>query len=549
MSEAQKGPNEMTQDETAQSPAAQVEAPSTSDTAPAACGGTTNSEPAQPASEEPAPENESFAELFAAQEAEQTPGAHLSPGQRVTVSVVAVTADTVFVSTGSKVDGIVDLAELDPANPPAIGDQLDLYVVTVSAQEVKLSKMMSGQGGLAMLEEAREARLPVEGKVKAEVKGGFAVEIMKRRAFCPMGQMDLRPVTDAESFIGKSFPFVITKLEKGGRNIVVSRRILLEGEQAENRAAFLATVKEGDVVEGTVVRVAPFGAFVELSPGVEGLVHLSELSWSRVGQAEDAVTTGQVVKAKILGISETDKGPRISLSTRQATDDPWATVSATLHEGEIVSGKVIRLAPFGVFVEVLPGVEGLIHISELSYEKRVNKPEEIVKEGEMVSIKIKGIDLDKKRLSLSLRDVGGNPWDTVNEDFAIDQEVTGTVEKRAQFGLFVNIAPGITGLVPASSISNARDKGGLDKAQEGASVTVVIREIDSAAHRITLGIPGASEDDAPVSRGPRPARGGRGDRPARSEDRDWQKHAPKAEPGSFGGTLGLALQAAQAKKK
>ena len=577
MSEAQKAPNETALEGPVENDA--IPGATASGAGPVASAGETTevAEPAPesipdtvapasspaPAVELPAPsdeasqsETENFAELFAAQEAEHVPGAHLVPGQRVTVTVVAVTADTVFVSAGSKVDGIVDLAELDEKNPPAVGDQLDLYVVTVSPQEVRLSKMMSGAGGLTALEEARDARLPVEGKVKAEVKGGFAVEIMKRRAFCPMGQMDLRPVTDAESFIGKSFPFIITKLEKNGRNIVVSRRVLLEEEQTENRTAFLATVKEGDIVEGVVSRLAPFGAFIELSPGVEGLAHLSELSWARISQAEDAFAVGQSVTVKILGIAESDKGPRISLSVRQAADDPWLDVAEKLHEGDIVSGKVIRLAPFGVFVEVLPGIEGLIHISELSYEKRVNKPEEIVSEGEMVSVKIKGIDLEKKRLSLSLRDVGGNPWDTVEDHFAIDQELNGTVEKRAVFGLFVNIAPGITGLVPASSIAAARDKKGLDKAPPDSAVSVVIREIDSAARRITLGVPGASEDEiAPPrserSRGDRPDRAGRPGRSGRNigEDRDWQKHAPKAEAGSFGGTLGMALLVAQEKKK
>lgn len=491
------------------------------------------------------PDDENFAAMF---EAQSTPGAHLSPGQRVTVTVVAVTSDTVFVSTGSKVDGIVERSELEEngGETPQVGDTLDLYVVTVSAQEVRLSKMMRGAGGLAALEEAKDARLPVEGKVQAIVKGGFAVEVMKRRAFCPLGQMDLRPVEDPESFIGKTLPFIITKLEKGGRNIVLSRRVILEEEQAENREAFLSGVAVGDVIEGTVVRLAPFGVFVELATGVEGLIHLSELAWGRVAQADEVASVGDKIRVKILDIATTEKGPRISLSSRQVMDDPWKTVEGRIHEGEIVTGKVVRNAAFGSFVEVLPGIDGLIHISELSYERRVNKPDEILAVGETVSVKIKEIDLEKKRLSLSLRDVGGDPWEGVAEDFPIGGEITGTVEKRAPFGVFITLRPGVTGLLPASAISSARDKGGMDKAKEGDSVQVFVREVDMVNRKVTLGLADSGEP-----REGREAREGRGGdrRRNRNEDRDWKQHAKPAQAGEFGNALGLAMQAALGKKK
>lgn len=493
--------------------------------------------PASPGT--PTPESEeSFAEMF---EAQSAPGAHLSPGQRVTATVVAVTSDTVFVSTGSKVDGIVEREELEEggAPTPQVGDQLDLYVVTVSSQEVRLSKMMRGAGGLSALEDAKDAGLPVEGKVQAIVKGGFAVEIMKRRAFCPLGQMDLRPVEDPEAFIGKTLPFIITKLEKNGRNIVLSRRVLLEAEQAENRDAFLATVSIGDILEGKVARLAPFGVFVELAPGVEGLIHLSELAWGRVAQADEVVSVGDAVRVKILDIATTDKGPRISLSIRQATDDPWKDIGDRLQEGQVVTGKVVRNAAFGSFVEVLPGVDGLIHISELSYEKRVNKPDEIVTVGETVTVKIKGIDLEKKRLSLSLRDMGGDPWEGVAEDFPIGEEVTGTVEKRAPFGIFITLRPGVTGLLPASAISSSRSKGVIEKAKVGDAVQVVVREVDMAGRKVTLGL----TDSSPERGGPRGASRDR-------EDRDWKSHAPKpAQQGGFGASLGGAMQAALSKKK
>ncbi len=377
--------------------------------------------------------------------------------------------------------------------------------------------------------------MPVEGKVRAIVKGGFAVEVMKRRAFCPLGQMDLRPVENPESFVGKTLPFIITKLEKGGRNIVLSRRVILEEEQAENRDAFLSSVSVGDVLEGTVVRLAPFGVFVELATGVEGLVHLSELAWGRVAQADEMVSVGDKIRVKVLELTTPEKGPRITLSARQVTDDPWKTMEGRLDEGQIVTGKVVRNAAFGSFVEVLPGIDGLIHISELSYKRRINKPDDVLTVGETISVKIKGIDIEKKRLALSLRDVGGDPWEGVADDFPFGEEITGTVKNRAPFGVFITLRPGVTGLLPASAISASRGRSAIDKAKVGDAVRVFVREVDPAGRKVTLSL--ADSDGSGRERGSR-------------DDRDWKKHAPKpTQPGEFGNTLGLAMQAALRKKK
>lgn len=477
-------------------------------------------------------EEMSFAEMLAEHEREEAPQSRLSPGQRVSVKVVAITGDTIFVSTGSKVDGIVDREELevDGELPVQVGDMLDLYVVTVTPQEVKLSKILRGAGSLSALEEAKDAGLPVEGKVTGQVKGGYAVDIMKRRAFCPSSQIDLRQPEDPEAPVGKTYPFLITRLEKGGRNIVVSRRTLLEREQAENRDALLAEVNEGDVREGVVTRLAPFGAFIELAPGVEGLAHVSELSWARVGQADEAVSVGDVVRFKILGIARDDKGTRISLSLKQVTDDPWKDAPNRLNVGDVVTGKVVRNAPFGAFVEVLPGVEGLVHLSELSFEKRVNKADEIVVPGDVVSVKIKELDAEKRRISLSLRDAGGNPWDSVADLLPLDADVTGTLEKRAPFGLFVTLSPGITGLMPSGVIQASPSRKELERLSPGDAVNVRVRSVDVENRRISLAPAGEEGADGTV-------------------EKDWKRHAPKPAPAPAVGALGLALQAAMKKKR
>lgn len=475
----------------------------------------------------------SFAEMLAEHEKEEAPQTRLSPGQRVSVRIVAITADTIFVSTGSKVDGIVDREEMeaDGELPYQIGDILDLYVVTVSPQEVKLSRILRGAGSLSALEEAKDAGLPVEGKVTAQVKGGYSVEIMKRRAFCPVSQIDLRPLDDPESAVGKMYPFLITRLEKGGRNIVVSRRSLLEREQAENRDALLAEINEGEVREAVISRLAPFGAFVELAPGVEGLIHLSELSWARVAQADEAVSAGDRVRVKVLGIKKDDKATRISLSIKQVMDDPWKDVAGRLSAGDVVSGKVVRIAPFGAFVEVLPGVEGLVHLSELSYTKRVMKAEEVVVPGDVVSVKIKELDADKRRISLSLRDAEGNPWDSVDELLTVGGELTGTVEKRAPFGLFITLSPGITGLMPTSVMQASPSRKTLEKLAAGDAVSVRVQSVDKQGRRISLSP--AGEDSAADD----------------NVEKDWKRHAPKPAPAPSLGALGMALQKAMKTRK
>ena len=511
-------------------------------------------------------ESASFADMLAAHEEEQA-ATRLEVGQKVKATVVAITNDAVFVSTGSKVDGLVEKSELeqDGVAAVAVGDVLDLYVVHVSPHEVRLSKVVRGAGSLSILEEAKEASLPVEGKVTAVVKGGFSVDVMRRRAFCPLSQFDIRPVDDPESFLGKTYNFVITRLEQNGRNIILSRRVLLEAEQAESRDAFLAGVAVGDVLEGEVKRLTPFGAFVEVAPGLEGMVHVSELSWSRAAQPDEVLTVGDKVRVKFLG-SETDKkgGLRISLSIRQITEDPWASVAERVHAGDTFGGKVLRLSPFGAFIEILPGIEGLAHLSELSWEKRVNKAEEVLTVGETVSVKVKEVDPEKRRVSLSVRDAVGNPWDEVAASFPIDSEHTGRLEKRAQFGLFVNLAPGVTGLMPNSFFSNTKGKNKFLKLNPGDEILVRISEMDLGARKLTLApagedaeeVPGASvmrsEREAGEGRPSRDGRDGkpRGPRRDKREDDEWKKHTQSGSASSGGfGSLGAALAEAMNNKK
>ncbi len=474
---------------------------------------------------------ESFAELF--EQYSEGGTDNVNVGDKIAGTVISVGDTLVFVDTGSKLDGVVEREELldDEGNcTVAEGDTVELYVVGKDSSGIKLSRALTGIGGLKMLEEAKERNLPVEGKVAGTCKGGFNVMVLQRRAFCPISQIDNKFVEDGEQYVGETFQFLITKLEQNGRNIVVSRRSLLEIEAAEAAEAFLSETKVGDDVEGVITRLAPYGAFVEIKPGLDGLVHVSELGYARVQHPEEAVSPGQHVKARILKMAE-DKGGRlkISLSMKQLAQDPWDEIASTFAEGDKVTGKVVRLADFGAFVEIAPGVDGLVHVSEMSYTKRVNKPSDFLSEGQQVPVKIKSIDLDKRRISLSIKDAEGDPWLDAADKYKPGQTVTGTMEKMEQFGMFVQLEPGITGLLPKSAIARSEKPAEFDKFKPGDEVSLKIGQVRAVERKISL-VPADARDAE-----------------------DWKEFAPKkassAPSGGGMGLLGQKLQEALKNKK
>jgi len=442
-----------------------------------------------------APE-ESFAQMLEA----FSPGARseVRIGDRVKGCVISIGKDTVFVDAGMKIDAVVERSELLDAEQNltcAEGDELELYVTAVGENEIRLSRALSGIGGAQILREACQKSTPVEGKVKETCKGGFQVEVMQRRAFCPLSQIDVMPAEDPSAHVGATYQFLVTRFEDKGRNIVVSRRALLSRELEAARKQFLSTLNPGEVLDGRVTRIMPFGAFVELSPGVEGMVHVSEISWSKTAQPGDVLKPGDRLRVKVLGIDAAEgKGqPRIGLSIKQLEADPWLSVEDKCKEGDVVRGKVTRCMAFGAFVEIAPGIEGMVHISEMSYTRRVHKTEDIVNPGDLVTVAVKAVDLEKKRIALSLRDAEGDPWAEVLDRFAVGQRVEGVLEKKEKFGYFVRLAPGITGLLPLGSIRRSSAAAAIEKVREGDTLTVAVEEINLPRRRISLAP--ASEND------------------------------------------------------
>jgi small subunit ribosomal protein S1 len=474
--------------------------------------------------------NEENEESFAAMLEAYSPvvDAEVRVGDKISGKIVSIGKDSVFIDTGTKIDGAVDKSELLDKNHQITvkeGDIIELYVVALAEDEIRLSKAVSGIGGLHMLREAFEKAVPVEGKILETCKGGFRVEVLQRKAFCPVSQVDIKFVENPSDFVGKSLNFLITTFESNGKNIVLSRRALMAREQEKAREEFYKTLRVGNVMDGTVTRIMPYGAFVLLSDGVEGMIHVSELSWSKVAKPETVVNVADTVRVKVIDI-EPDKRPgllKIGLSMKQLTEDPWNNVGEYFREGEKTRGTVTRCVNFGAFVEVAPGIEGLVHISEMSYKKRVLKAEEVAAVGETVSVMIKEVDQKNRRLSLSIRDAEGDPWVDVAEKYTIGRMHEGVLEKKEKFGFFITLEPGITGLLPISKLGRSYKAAEIEKLKEGDSIPVIIEAIQPEERKITLA-PGTSTDE-----------------------QNWQTFSE--DPGASMGSLGEKLEQAFTQKK
>lgn len=347
-------------------------------------------------------EGESFAEMFEQSLSKQS--GRLEPGQKVAGRVLKVSAEWIFIDTAQKGEGIIDRKEfldLDGNLTVKEGDTVSAYFLSSSHGEMRFTtKLGGGASGSSQLEEAWQAGVPVEGVVEKEIKGGYEIKLGgSARAFCPYSQMSLRRIDNPESMIGTRLAFQITDYSEKGRNIVVSRRSLLEEEQRRLRDEAQAGISVGMTVTGTVTSLQDFGAFVDIG-GLEGLIPISEVSWSRIKHVSEVLTVGQPVQVVIKTIDQEKQ--RISLSLKAAQGDPWEKAAEKYVEGSFHTGTVSNLATFGAFVTLGDGIEGLIHISKLGAGKRINHPREILKEGESVEVKVESVDRANRRLSLAL---------------------------------------------------------------------------------------------------------------------------------------------------
>jgi small subunit ribosomal protein S1 len=393
-----------------------------------------------------------------------------------------------FVDVGGKGEAVIEIAELKNAEGEldvAAGDRVQAMVVS-TAGGLTLSRRLAGAAATdRQLEDAFRACLPVEGKVEKAVKGGYEVRIARQRAFCPFSQIDIQR-TDPSVHEGKVYAFRIIEYKEGGKNLVVSRRALLEEEQRASAAEVRRSIVVGAVMTGRVASVLGFGAFVDLGGGVQGLLHVSEMGWSRVADPSELLKPGDEITVKILRVD--DGTQKISLGLKQLMADPWARVPETYQIGDVRTGRVTRIAEFGAFVELEPGVEALAHVSTFAPTGRSEGWSSQVAPEMTAAFEILTIDLEKKRIGVALVPEGSARAGTARSqpEIAPGARLTGKVERHEKFGVFVFLAPGRTGLIPLSETGVAKEADIARAFPVGADVEVVVLEIDPSGRRIRL---------------------------------------------------------------
>ena len=425
---------------------------------------------------------EDFAAMFEA----SIKAKRVEKGQTIEGTIVAIRADVAFVDVGGKGEATIEIDELKDADgnlEVAVGDRIQAMVVSTVGGLTLSRRLARGAATDRQLEDAFHTGLPVEGKVEKAVKGGYEVRIARQRAFCPFSQIDtLR--TDPSAHEGRVYAFRIIEYKEGGRNLVVSRRALLEEEQRAGAAETRRSIVAGAVVTGRVTSVREFGAFVDLGGGVQGLLHVSEMEWSRVSDTSQVVRPGEEITVKVLRVD--DDKQKISLGLKQLTADPWSRVQATYEIGQVRTGRVTRLAEFGAFVELEPGVEGLAHASTFAPTGRSEGWSTTVAAEMTGAFEILSIDLEKKRIGVALVSEGsaraGGTAPSLPEIVA-GARLTGKVERHEKFGVFVFLAPGRTGLIPLSETGVAKEADVSKAFPVGADVEVVVLDVDDPPGR------------------------------------------------------------------
>jgi small subunit ribosomal protein S1 len=422
-----------------------------------------------------AAEANSFAEAFEASLNFKTP----AQGELLRGQIVSISGDDAFVSYGGPSEAVMAAAELDGLE---VGDTVEGTVVR-TAPDIRISrKLARGKASLDQLRQVYEARLPVEAKVAARNKGGFDVNIGGLRAFCPLSQIALGKIDNPDAFIGQSLEFRVTELSEDGRRIVVSRAALLKEQNAARAEETRKAIVPGAELTGTVKTLTPFGAFIDLG-GIDGLLHVSEMSRRRVTDPKEFVSVGQQVRVKVIKVE--NDGKRISLSMKDQEPDPWVDVADRHPVGSAFSGTIVRSTDFGLFVELEPGIDGLVHFSQLPFGVKQGDPSIAI--GSNVTGWVREVDPTKKRLSLSLREVAvSDPWENVSQRYPVGKVVEATVDHGGAPGIFAQLEPGLTGLIPNSEITVPPGADPSKAFQSGEKLLVRVMSVDPQRKRMSL---------------------------------------------------------------
>jgi small subunit ribosomal protein S1 len=419
-------------------------------------------------------------------------------GRVVDGTVIAIENDMALIDVGLKAEGRVPLREFSTANQPAelkVGDRVEVFLDRIenARGEAVLSREKARrEEAWTQLEKAFSVNERVTGVIFGRVKGGFTVDLSGAVAFLPGSQVDVRPVRDIGPLLGTEQPFQILKMDRRRGNIVVSRRAVLEETRAEARAELIANLKEGQVIDGVVKNITDYGAFVDLG-GIDGLLHVTDISWRRVNHPTEALNVDQTVKVQIIRVNPETQ--RISLGMKQLEADPWDGVEAKYPISTKLKGRVTNITDYGAFVELEPGVEGLVHVSEMSWTKKNVPPGKIVSTSQEVEVMVLDVDPNKRRISLGLKQCTDNPWDAFIADHPVGSVVEGQVRNITEFGLFIGIDADLDGMVHLSDLGWTRSgEEALADYKKGDEVKAKVLDVDIAKERISLGIKQLTED-------------------------------------------------------
>src|SRR2546421_232358 len=437
-------------------------------------------------------------------------------GEVVRGRVVHVGTSEVLVDVGYKSEGAIPIEEFHRHGAlPKVGEEIEVYLEAKEDSEglIVLSKDKADKIKVwDAITQAYEKAQPVEGRVVEVVKGGLAVDVGVK-AFLPGSQVDLRPVKNLASMLGQTIRAKVIKLNRRRGNVVLSRRAVLEEEREEKKKHTLEVLQEGMSLTGTVKNITDYGAFIDLG-GIDGLLHVTDMSWGRVRHPSKLVSVGDPVDVIVLDVNRASK--RISLGMKQVEPDPWATIEERYRPGSRMPGKVRNLTDFGAFVELEPGVDGLLHISDMSWTRNIGHPSEILKKGQEIDTQILSVDRENKRISLGLKQIQPDPWATVAQRYPMGSRVTGKVVRLTDFGAFIELEPGVDGLLHISQMSNRPINRPDEIVSVGDELTLLVIRVDPNERRIGLSLKELAHAIEP----PRPEESPRGRRGKRGKHRD-----------------------------
>ena len=401
--------------------------------------------------------------------------------------VTAINKREVIVSIGGKSEGVISAPEFRYNPDLKVGDKVEVFVE--SAEDKKGQLVISHKKARALkswdrVNEAYNSGEIVKGFVKTRTKGGMIVDVFGIEAFLPGSQIDIKPIRDYDVYVNQPIDLKIVKINQEFRNVVVSHKALLEAEQEQKRSELIGKLEKGQVLEGVVKNITNYGVFVDLG-GVDGLIHITDLSWGRINHPEEVVTLDEKIKVVVLDFNEQQK--RIALGLKQLAAHPWDNLDPNLGVGDKVHGKVVLIADYGAFVEIEPGVEGLIHVSEMSWSPRLHSAQEFLKVGDEVDAQILTLDRENRKMSLGLKQLSANPWESIREKYPVGSQQKAVVRNITNFGVFAELEDGVEGLVHISDLSWNKIKHPSEVVAPGDTIDVQILDFDEASHKLSLG--------------------------------------------------------------